>query len=496
MCVGRPDASYNIARSNLEKVGSGCLLEKASISLGKYVTAGMNFALAVKNIPVHIPRKPYIQKLRQLRDKFFVFWDTEDKRGWLVNGLDALLHLVRATLKHYEKDELMKLVLLLKSDDISEPSKNQAGDSDTAYAFNVLRAEENMKLRIYADRDTLESGNVDEYDSGSTEFLKKQKRFFLLEDRVDELYEVLEKIIAHQEEKAGQAGVKIKTHLRRYFEGWHFQDLASDKDPLIPYIETIEAIGKGWVDFVRSIGAVTLFGRGFGHIIQSSDKTRCLRWEEMPRGKFYLAARVSDLQYIMDTKSGNDTAIPLEICDGISWFSPASPFDACPCAKGQIQKHFDPVQVLCPTQWIKRLPSSKKIPLYQGGAVIFGHNVQFKWMWGDYGEPVEGDPSLESTNSPMSGRDDAISSTEHSNSLRRNRSRMNDTYTPATSFQSSLAQECSPEESPRSHDEQYNCDNAESGKRGRRKGTHFANSTRSTSKRSGFLRRFKDKFSN
>ena len=455
----------------------------------------MNVALAVKDIPVHISRKPYVQKLRQLYDKFFVFWDTEDKRGWLVNGLDALLHLVRATLKHYEKDKLMKLVILLKSEDISEPSKEQAGELDIAYAFNILRAEENMKLPVYADKDTLESGNADEYGSGFTPPLNREKRFVRLEDRVDELYEALEKIVAHQEEKAGQAGVKINAHVRKHLEGWQFQDLASDKDPMVPYVENIEAIGKGWVDFVRSIGAITLFGRGFGHLIQPLDKTGCPRWEEVPKKKFYLAARVADLQHIIDTNSGNDTANPIEVCDGISWFSPDSPFDACPCTRGQILRHSDPVQVLWPTQWITRLPSRKRIPLYPGGAVIFGYNVKFKWIWGDIGEPVKGDPSLESADNPMSSRDDGTSSTEHSNSLHHNPSTMTHINTPVTSIHSMPEQERDPEEIPLGVDEQTDHENTESSKTKNPEGIHSAASVRSISKRSGLLRRLRDKLS-
>ena len=454
----------------------------------------MNFALAVKDIPVHVPRKPYLQKLRQLYDKFFLFWDTEDKRGWLVNGLDALLHLIRATLKHYEKDELMSLASLLKSEDILEPPRTETDEPDRAYAFNVLREELNMKLHMYPDKDTLEADNADEYNSGSSLLLRRHKKFVCLEDRVDELYEVLEKIVAYQEEKAGQAGVKIKAHIRRQLEGWQFHDLASDTDPLVPYVENLEAVGKGWVDFVRSIGVVTLFGRGFGDLIQPLSKIDCPRWGEVPKGKFYLAARVADLQHIIDTKSGDTEAIPIEVCDGISWFSPTSPFDTCLCTKGQGQKHSDFVQVLWPTRWISRLSYPKKIPLHQRGAVIFGHNVKFKWMWGDLGEPVKGSPGVEPIDNRQNGRDDGTTSTEYSNSSHYNAPVTNDTHTPLTSIQASSGQGRDPEQSSPNFDEQSNNADARFQEMERREGIS-ANFGVQTSKRSRIFRKLKDKFS-
>lgn len=66
---------------------------------------------------------------------------------------------------------------------------------------------------------------------------------------------------------AGRDGVNLKTRVRKHLEGWDFIDLATDEDP-IPRVATIPTLGHGWVDFIRSIGAITLFGRGFCELIQ------------------------------------------------------------------------------------------------------------------------------------------------------------------------------------------------------------------------------------
>ena len=80
--------------------------------------------------------------------------------------------------------------------------------------------------------------------------------------------------------------------------GWVFKDLVSDNDPIYQLVETIQAVGKGWVDFIRSIEAVILFGQGFGDI-EPSVKV-CSHWGHTPDGKLYLAARVSDLETITE----------------------------------------------------------------------------------------------------------------------------------------------------------------------------------------------------
>lgn len=400
-----------------------------------------------------------------------------------MNGNSALLHLVRASLKHYETD-VLKTKLLSKCGDILEPPT----ESESAYSINVLLNENNMKLPIYADKDDVEPDKDDEHNLGSPSLLKRKRRFYRLEDRVEELYEVIEKLIDHQVDKAGQAGLKIKAHARRRLEGWDFKDLASDKDPIYPRGEILHAIGRGWVDFVRSIQAVTLFGKGFGEIIQPLNEIVCPHWVQVPKEKFYLTACVSDLQQIMELE-GDDTATPMRICHEISWFSPTPPFDACQCAKTQSRSHSDLVQVLWPTLLTKRFPHRKSISLHQEGAVIFGHNANFKWKWGDTGDPVEGDPTEEQDDV----RDNATGSVEPSSSGQGDQSTPNDYSTPGTSLQPLQITEQNSEEIAPDPNEPIDHQEAEDRERYRRNSSTMF--PWPTSKRSALMRKIKGKLS-
>ncbi|KAI9790079.1 MAG: hypothetical protein M1816_005549 [Peltula sp. TS41687] len=405
---GGPEATYSIERSRLPPAGADCVLDKVTIGAGKFLTAGINFSIGIKDVPVHISRKPYIQKLRWVSSKFFVFWGEEEKRGWLVNGINALLHLVRASLKHYEMDAF-KEALLSKSDDILEPS----AESQEAYAISILRNEHNMKLPIYAEKDEVQPGEDDSTMQGL--HVPKRRKYYRLEDRVEELYEMLEKLIEHQIDVTAQSGVKMKARVRRRLEGWDFKDLASDKDPISPRVASLHALGKGWVDFVRSIQAVTLFGKGFGQIITSSSHNGCPHWSKVPKGKYYLAACLSDLRQIMET-DGDCTTNPVKICNGISWYGSSSAFGACRCAKTPTGNHSDFAQILWPTSLQNVLPKIEAIPLRDDGAVVFGHNTIFRWKWEDTGDPIEGDPSLESSINEDGFHDSGLGLTEISDS--------------------------------------------------------------------------------
>lgn len=387
--IGGPEANYTIGRSRKPSPGPGCVLEKVSINGGKFITAGLNFAVGIKDIPAHLPRKPYVQKLRWISSKSIVFWDVAEERGWLVKGTSALLHLLRASLKHYETDEF-STSLLSKFNDIQEPSPGSQGD----YARNILVDEDNMKLPIYPEKNEVQLEDDESTIQDPCRAPKTKRKYYRVEDRVEELYETLEKLVDHQINATGQAGMKMKAHARRRLEGWDFKDLASDKDPIYPHVTTLPALGKGWVDFLRSIQAVTLFGSGFGNIITPSTDVACRYWRQVPKHRFYLAACVTDLLRIMET-DGDHTENPMQICDGILWYTSNAAFDACKCVESLGGKHSDFVQTLWPSSLSWMLPRRDKLPLQKKGAVIFGHNRNFKWKWKDTGNPVEGDSDLE-----------------------------------------------------------------------------------------------------
>lgn len=337
---------------------------------------------SVKEKPVHVSQDGYVPKLKWISKKFVVLWDDEDKRGWLVNGTSALLHLLCASLEHNRSDKF-KSAFLFKSEEMKEASIQHTADS----AIDVLLNPQNMKLEIYPDKGDM---------------------YLRLEDRVGHFYNILEMIIDHQADMARQRGVKLKLRVRKRLEGWDFMDLATDQDPFYPRVATLPTIGKRWVDFTRAIHAITLFGRGFGEIMQPPDTSiSCTRWAKLPTGRYYLAACVSDLIEIMDMY-GNQYEDPMKLSDNIIWHNLGKVFEPCQCTK-MSGKHSDLVQVLLPSKF-PNMPKKNPVRLKDCGAVIFGHNVNFKLYWKDTEAPVEGEPPSPSEVSETQFHDNGIGS--------------------------------------------------------------------------------------
>lgn len=191
---------------------------------------------------------------------------------------------------------------------------------------------------------------------------------------------------------------------------------------------------------------MTLFGKGFGELIQSRFKIACPHWAQVPKKKFYLAVCVSDLQQIIEME-GDEAASPMRVCHGISWFSPSAAFDVCPCTKTHSQTHSDLVQILWPTFSTKLLPKPNKVQLHQEGAVIFGYNKKIKWKFDDTEDPTEGDPSLEQIESTTENlENDTSGLTESSSSRQRDQTTSESSATTDASVQQSQISETSSKE--------------------------------------------------
>ncbi|KAI1409805.1 hypothetical protein F5Y13DRAFT_203200 [Hypoxylon sp. FL1857] len=386
--IGTTRANYNINKSRLPNAHAGYALEKAEVSGGQFVTGTAVFSLGNKEKPVHISRFGYLTKLQWISSKHFVFWDEDEKRGWLANGASTLLHILRASLEHSKRK--FQSAWLLDPGALSDT----IGTSQSSSPLEILIDARNRDLELYIDK-------TEVYDEESRHGRKnhivsrRQTRHYRLEDRIEHIYNILEKLIDHQTDAERRTGLQINVRPRRQLEGWDFKDLVTDGDPFFARVAHLQTIGKGWVDFARAIHAVTLFGRGFGNLIQpqpaKATVAPCPHWSLLPSGKYYLAACVSDLQEIMENV-GDPDSNPRRLCDNIIWHMKQATFDQCPCAKSKAHKHHDPVQALFPLKFIQSLKKKPQVELKNQGAVIFGQNMKIHWHWKDSGDPVKGDP--------------------------------------------------------------------------------------------------------
>lgn len=152
------------------------------------------------------------------------------------NGASALLHLVRASIEHDLADDTMGFAYSMNTEDITE-SPNPL---EPTSALSVLLHKENRHLILCnIDGDEVKEKRLRDPDSGSN-IPGTNKMYHTFQDRVEQLYESLEKMIDYEIDSNSQNGVKINFRARRYVEGWDFKDLVTDNDPFYPRVSTLQ----------------------------------------------------------------------------------------------------------------------------------------------------------------------------------------------------------------------------------------------------------------
>ncbi|KAL4940359.1 hypothetical protein BDV06DRAFT_22677 [Aspergillus oleicola] len=365
--AGTATAKYDVIGARLPRPHDNCLLQHTTMSSGQLIVGGVSYSVGYKDLPFHITRSGYIRKLKWISKKFVVLWDEDSKRGWLINGTSALLHLVRASLEHDSKDKFSS-EFLFQIDDLQEAPLHAAYKSDSAIGVLLNRA--NRSLKIYAEKD----GNV------------------LFEDRVEHYFRLLEQAMDHQVNVSGSyanAQNRSANVSRAYLEGWDFHDLVTDLDPVYPRVADLSKFGMGWIEFARSLHAVTLVGREFGEILTPA-KQPCPQWAALPTDKYYLAVSATDLIDIMDA-FGDATAAPPRLTDGLAWLKAEAKVSGadCMCADRDVEEHIDITQVILPLDLIDKSKPCQPHQL-EDGAVIFGYNERIPWFWRETGDPVYG----------------------------------------------------------------------------------------------------------
>ncbi|KAM7203302.1 hypothetical protein V8F33_002293 [Rhypophila sp. PSN 637] len=393
--AGASDGFYSIGNSGLNKPGPGCVLEKFAISGGKFVSASFTLALGVRDTPLfHQTRTEYLEELSWISTRYAVLWDEETKSGWLVNRVTALLHLVRASLECDKKNKTNPSHLF-KPDEMQDPSTPYTADS----AIEVLKSRHNRNLKLAEDQ----TEEWIEGEVGKDGISKSKTTYILLQNRVERLYAILEKMIEFQIKMESRSGYDImKLRENKYLEGWEFKALAKRDDPLYPVVKTLPTKGKGWVDFSSDQHAITLFGYGFGEVMLPSqpDVTTCVAWSQVPCDRHYLAVCLSDLKDITENCEPRRKMHPnmVAVSNALVWHAHTPLFENCRCHRQQGNANCNVTQVLIPTHAKPNIPTTNSLPLTRqveenlDGAVVFGHSSLVKRRWKDQGDAEPGEP--------------------------------------------------------------------------------------------------------
>ncbi|KAK1828992.1 hypothetical protein QBC39DRAFT_357763 [Podospora conica] len=398
--TGAPDANYlSIGRSELEGPSPRYAFEKVTISAGKFITVGSTFAFGLKDPPLYFGSgDDYVGMLLNISDRHFVFYDCDDRRAWLVDGASGLLHLLRASIKHLQKDKRLRHLLCYDEDDFQEASET---NSSSDAAFEVLSNKNNQALPLYPKKPESWQQRTSKLGAKAEEQHTQKTPMYCLADLIEHLCHILGQITAHQDDIRTEAGVgfKVKISPREQLEGFDFKNIALRQEPLLPKAATLSQKGFGWVDFTRAIRAITLFGTGFGQLFapKTTEKAcgTCLWNSELPKGEDYLAATVPDIKKIIEER-GSMRNNPWRLADKIYWISPDKLFAPCKCPErsSMFDRRGNRVQVLLSPTTL-RMPWAKEYcspaHLAEEGAVIFGRSSTLPLFWRSQGDPDKGE---------------------------------------------------------------------------------------------------------
>jgi hypothetical protein len=334
------------------------VMEKVTISGGKFIEAGATFSPGKKDTRLNLSSPgPYRKKIDSARQMNVILYDTEDKRAWLVDGANALIHLTRAQLglELYSKGSF---------DLDSFPHTDPELGSDAAVEA----------LKSIGDKNPVLFEDSPSFGQSTSTVIK-----WGVKDLVLENWHILEQIQDHQTELSAP-GMPIRLSPRDRLEGFGFMDIINGGRSIRPRVAGLKMTGRGWVDFTREIAAITLMARGFGEMIKPSPGSNklCATWATVPKGKDYLVVRIHHLREICE-QFGELRSSPLQVVQGLYWHPTTSLFGDCKIKSRhrttECLIHNDCVQEFH-SRCFPRIGTLK--PPFEGdlaGAVIFGFSV-------------------------------------------------------------------------------------------------------------------------
>lgn len=368
----------------------------------------------MKDVPIYLTRGgPYFQEIYFAGNINVVLYDTRDRCAWLVDGASALLHLTRSQLS----SSPYRLSNLFKLEDF-----HHANPKNGCFAAQkALTDPRNMEIPIFEDFEILSEITTSTGDAENSHLLdgkenfKRIKRKWCFQDLVRQTFHVLELIHDNQVKALTSPIIPIRGTGREKLEGFGFMDIVSGQNDLIPRVATIKRSGRGWVDFTRSIHAITLLGRGFGELIKPAADSNelCRSWKQVPKGRDYLVARVSMLKDIC-TRYRDRDAKPLELAKGIYWHKADKLFESCTCRNDRGQS-CNRIQVLLP----QSIGHKGHVDPFDEpkGAVIFGRSRRFCRSLPSSGDPIEGNSSEQETDNEIPMPDIGIGTSKSTSPL-------------------------------------------------------------------------------
>ncbi|KAK5741652.1 hypothetical protein LTR17_003858 [Elasticomyces elasticus] len=312
--TGTKNANYDIGFTGKNFAGTGFAIKDLTLGVSKIV------ALSAKVVPGHKDARLALSKpkcfeleMGYIRSTRVLFYDTEEKRGWLVDGHDALLHLSRAYLSSPFAPPAENG---FAADLVKQFRHRSVANGRWQTSSEVLCNPDNLRIRV--GHTYQPSGDASDQDSIYKSKATSGMRF---EDVVLNKLEVLRDMIAHQEymKKSGEDQFDIKNPLaRQQIVGFGFADIMSLHQKLRPRFADLKLSGPVWTELTDEMEAMCILGCGFGDLLGTAGD--CRKCTGVPPQYEFLTTTARILRLT-------------EEANGISWNLPDPPSQpkSCQC---------------------------------------------------------------------------------------------------------------------------------------------------------------------
>lgn len=369
--AGAPECSPGVA---VEK--------KLTISVSKLFGTSATFVRGDRDKSLICRKDPYPGKVNAARRLPVLFYDRATKRGWLVDGASALLHIARSQVVHPPYSESSHFNDTAMNSALFKHPKAEDGPKA---ASEMLKDQENQQHIINSEFGGFEQGQTDLYGRP-----KRYRRYNSFNQLVSDTWDTLDQIYSRQDEvkKSQTQQLRIPSY---GLEGYEYMDVVSLRSSLTRRHVDLHGNGSEWSSFVRKINAITLFGQHFGEIYtpNCNESLMCAPWRTVPVDHEYLTAPISLLKELNEHmwEDGKISPESPEIAKHVLWTPSEDAFRICTGeTENCVHEFHERVQRLVATFNIRKSlgMSRKSVPhkddtfAMQDGAVIFGNSSQLR----------------------------------------------------------------------------------------------------------------------
>lgn len=289
--------------------------KKLTISVSKLFGASASFVRGDRHKSITSRKEPYHGKVNTARRLPVLFYDRARKRGWLVDGASALLHIARSQVVH---------PLYRESSHFNDTAVNsvsfkhpKAEDSPDA-ASEMLKDHDNQRHIINSEFGGYEQGKTDVY--GRPQSFQKYNFFKQL---ISDTWDTFDQIYSQQDQAKRSQTQQLRIP-DSSIEGYEYMDLVSLRSPLTRRYIKLHSNGSEWSSFIRKINAITLFGQHFGELYtpgRNDERHICAHCRTVPTGLEYLAVPIPLLKELNKHSSEDGKIGPgsLEIAKNVTW---------------------------------------------------------------------------------------------------------------------------------------------------------------------------------